>query len=79
VSEPWNSMALVVLGAALGAWAFGCWCGCLVRLRWRRQWRALAERTGRDFCEGGHTARFIAQQVARRNAERAQMLKEAGR
>jgi hypothetical protein len=79
--EPWNSMALVLIGSALGAWAFGAWCGCLCRLRWRRQWRALSERQGRDFSEmpSGHTARFIAQQVAQRNAERAEQLKEAGR
>lgn len=79
--EPWNSMVLVVVGALFGGLAWGWWCGCLPRLRWRRQWRALADRNARDFSEtpSGHTARFIAQQVAKRNAERAEQLKEAGR
>jgi len=72
--EPWYSIGLVVAGAALGAWGFGAWCGCLCRLRWRRKWRDLAERQGRDFCEGGHTARFIAAQIEARNAERARDL-----
>lgn len=72
--EPWNSLLLVLAGATFGAVAAGCWCGCLPRLRWRRQWRSLAEKQGRDFTESGHTARFIAQQVAERNAARARDL-----
>lgn len=87
--EPWNSVALVVAGAVLGALASGLWCGCLGRIRWRRQWRVLAERNGRPFAEmgdrrseigdgrsemGAHTARFIMQQVAARNEQRAREL-----
>lgn len=77
--EPWNSLALVLLGSVLGAWAFGAWCGCLCRLRWRRSWRAIEARQGRDFCEAGHTARFLAE-AARRQAEaKAAKLQEAAK
>jgi len=74
MSEPLNCILLVLAGALFGALAAGCWCGCIPRWRWRRQWRALAERQGRDFSEQGHVARFIAQQVAARNDARAREL-----
>lgn len=77
--EPWNSIVLVVLGSALGAWAFGAWCGCLGRWRWRRSWRAITERQGRDFCEAGHPARFLAESAKRQAEAKAARLKEAAR
>ena len=81
ITAPWDLFALLIAGAILGAWGFGCWCGCLCHLRWRRHWRKLADRNAREFYEvpANHTARFIAQTVAKRNAERAAMLREAGR
>lgn len=77
IPEPWNSMVLVVAGAVFGGLAAGLWCGCLPRLRWRRSWRALAERQGRDFCEAGHTARFLAESARRQAEAKADRLKEA--
>jgi len=77
MTEFWNSAALVVLGALIGAWAFGVCCGCLSRWRWNRQWRALAARNERDFCAGGHASRFLAGVAERRAAARAASLKEA--
>jgi len=74
MSEPLNSVALVLAGALFGAVATNFWCGCLPRWRWRRQWRALAERQGRDFSEQGHVARFIARCVAARADQRARDL-----
>ena len=79
MTEPWNSAALVALGSLLGAYAFGACCGCLGRWRWNRQWRALAKRNERDFCQHGHTSRFLAETAERRAAARAASLKEAAR
>ena len=78
--EPWDSVAKVLVGALLGAWAAGSWCGCLGRWRWRAGWRRLAARNGEAFSDGpaSHTARFIAQQVAERNAARARDLARRG-
>jgi uncharacterized membrane protein YccC len=83
MSEPANSIALVLIGALLGAWFAGCWCGCLPRWRWRRSWRQMVERNGGVFeeaetCRRDHTTRFIMAEVAKRNAERAAQIKEAG-
>lgn len=47
--EPWDSVAKVLVGALLCAWAAGSWCGCLGRWRWRKQWRAIMERQERDL------------------------------
>jgi hypothetical protein len=77
--EPWNSLALVLVGSVLGAWAFGAWCGCVCRLRWKRSWRGLAQRNGRAFYEGGHTARFLAEAAHRRSEEKAARLKEVAK
>jgi hypothetical protein len=81
MSEPFNSIVLVLAGALFGAWFAGCWCGCLSRWRWRRSWRRLVERNGGVFeeeaaCRRDQTARFIMAEVAKRNAERAARLKE---
>jgi len=73
MSEPLNCILLVLAGAFLGAVAAGCW-WCIPRWRWRRQWRALAERNGRDFTECGHTARFLAQSAQLRTEQRARQL-----
>ena len=79
MTEPWNSAALVALGSLLGAYAFGACCGCRGGWRWNRQWRALAKRNERDFCQHGHTSRFLAETAERRAAARAASLKEAAR
>ena len=81
IPEPFNSMALVLIGALFGGLAWGWWCGCLPRLRWRRRWHALAERNGRAFCDApsGDTARFLAMREEQRTAERAARLKEAAK
>jgi len=72
--EPFNSLALVLLGALAGAWAFGCSCGCLGRWQRRRHWRALAGRQAAEFSESGHTARFLAQAAQARSDARARDL-----
>ena len=69
MSEPFNSIVLVLAGALFGAWFAGCWCGCLSRWRWRRSWRRLVERNGGVFeeeaaCRRDQTARFHACQDA---------------
>lgn len=76
IPEPFNSIALLVVGALFGGIAWGWWCGCLPRLRWRRRWHKLCERQGREFYDmpSGDTARFIAQQVQARNEQRARDL-----
>jgi len=74
MSEVLNCILLVLAGALLGAVATGFWCGCLPRWRWRRQWRRLTERNGRDFTECGHTARFLAQSAQLRTEQRARQL-----
>ena len=43
MTEFWNSAALVVLGALIGAWAFGVCCGCLSRVSKCASWRACGE------------------------------------
>ncbi len=81
IPEPFNSIACVLVGALFGALAWGSWCGCLARMLWRARWRRIEGRNGRVFDErpAGDTARFIAHQMAKRNADRAAMLKEASR
>jgi hypothetical protein len=79
MSEPLNSIVLVLAGALLGAIASGCWCGCLPRWRWRRSWRRLAGRQGKDFSEAGHTARFLAHSAELRMGRRARELRRASR
>jgi len=51
IPEPFNSLALVVLGSVLGALASGMWCGCLPRWRWRRSQShaARSEQRARDL------------------------------
>ena len=76
MTEPWNSLVLVAVGALFGGYFFGSACGCLGRWRWRRwcgQWRA---RQDRPFCElpAGHTARFLALAAAARTEQRAREL-----
>jgi hypothetical protein len=84
MSEPFNSIVLVLAGALFGAWFAGCWCGCLPRWRWRRSWRKLVENNGGVFeeeaaCRRDQTARFHACQAERRTQERAAHLKEGAR
>lgn len=87
--EPLNSMALVLIGAALGAWAAGAWCGCLRQARWRRQWLGIAERTSKPWTEdhGPQTTDpdpvrrgfFVLDWHFRRHAERDRRLREVAR
>ena len=72
--EPFNSLALVLLGALAGAWAFGCSCGCLGRWQRRRHWRALAGRQAAEFSETGSAARFLAHSAQIRSERRAREL-----
>lgn len=88
IPEPFNSMALVMVGALFGGLAWGWWCGCLPRLRWRRRWHALAERNGQVFYEfpaedaarlNAHLADFLSRCEEKRQADRAAKLKEAAK
>lgn len=72
--EPFNSLALVLLGALAGAWAFGCSCGCLGRWQRRRRWRALANRQSAEFSETSIDARYLAKLAANTSERRAREL-----
>ena len=78
MTEPFNSMLLLLAGALLGAWAANCWACWAPRWRWRRTWRGLASRQGRAFTEqehsAGHTARFLAHSAELRTQARAREL-----
>lgn len=79
MNEPLNSIVLVLAGALLGAIAANCWACWVPRWFWRRSWRRLAGRQGKDFCEAGHTARFLAHSAELRMDRRARELRRASR
>jgi hypothetical protein len=76
MTEPINSVLLVLAGALLGATAANCWACWVERWRWRRTWRGLAGRQERAFTDepSGHAARFLAHSAELRTQARAREL-----